>query len=59
MDPNGFLTALGEFLIASAGDSVETLVDLWNGEMARRLTQSLLSAPFHKVEPNSGLLESW
>ncbi|XP_061490084.1 uncharacterized protein LOC133388035 [Rhineura floridana] len=35
MDPDGFLMALGDFPVTSAGDSVEALVDLWNGEMAR------------------------
>ena len=34
MDPNAFLTALGEFPVALAGDAVEALVDHWNGEMA-------------------------
>ena len=35
IDTNGFLMALGDFPVASAGDSVKVLVDLWNGEMAR------------------------
>uniref|UniRef100_A0A803TC32 Reverse transcriptase domain-containing protein n=1 Tax=Anolis carolinensis TaxID=28377 RepID=A0A803TC32_ANOCA len=33
MDPEGFLTALGEFPASSAGDPVDALVSLWNGEM--------------------------
>ena len=35
MDPSGFLMPLGEFPVASAGDPVNALADLWNGEMAR------------------------
>ena len=35
MDPSGFLTALGEFPVASAGDSVKALADTLNGENAR------------------------
>ncbi|XP_062839868.1 uncharacterized protein LOC134299860 [Anolis carolinensis] len=37
MDPEGFLTALGEFPASSAGDPVDALVSLWNGEMTRAI----------------------
>ena len=38
MGPNGFLMAPGELPVASAYYSVDTLVDLWNGKMARAIT---------------------
>ncbi|XP_066486426.1 serine protease 33-like [Tiliqua scincoides] len=39
MDPNGFLSALGDFPVARAGDPPGALVDLWNTEMARALDE--------------------
>uniref|UniRef100_A0A803SSU4 Reverse transcriptase domain-containing protein n=2 Tax=Anolis carolinensis TaxID=28377 RepID=A0A803SSU4_ANOCA len=37
MDPDGFLTALGEFPAASVGDPVDALVALWNKEATRAI----------------------
>uniref|UniRef100_A0A803TL80 Reverse transcriptase domain-containing protein n=1 Tax=Anolis carolinensis TaxID=28377 RepID=A0A803TL80_ANOCA len=37
MDPDGFLTALGEFPATLAGDSVDALVALWNKEATRAI----------------------
>ncbi|XP_062835007.1 uncharacterized protein LOC134298508 [Anolis carolinensis] len=37
MDPDGFLTALGEFPATLAGDSVDALVTLWNKEATRAI----------------------
>uniref|UniRef100_A0A803TFX4 Reverse transcriptase domain-containing protein n=1 Tax=Anolis carolinensis TaxID=28377 RepID=A0A803TFX4_ANOCA len=37
MDPDGFLTALGEFPTTLAGDSVDALVALWNKEVTRAI----------------------
>lgn len=37
MDPNGFLNALGHFPGSMAGDLVEALPSVWNGEVMQGL----------------------
>ncbi|KAF7242353.1 putative RNA-directed DNA polymerase from transposon BS [Varanus komodoensis] len=37
MDPDGFLEALGDFPVDKAGNPVDALVELWNGEMTRAI----------------------
>lgn len=55
MDLNGFLRALGEFALTLAGNSVDALIDLWNGEMM----QSLLNAPLTEWGKMSLLVWWW
>ena len=56
MDPNGFLKALEDFPVASAGDAVEALVDLWNGEMARAVDTI---APKHPLPQSRAKRSPW
>ncbi|KAF7245360.1 RNA-directed DNA polymerase from mobile element jockey [Varanus komodoensis] len=37
MDPDGFLKALRDFPVDKAGDPVDALAELWNGEMTRAI----------------------
>lgn len=48
-DPDGFLTAFGEFPVILAGNLVEALADLWNEEMTRAVD---------KIAPRSFLPQS-
>lgn len=58
MDSNGFLTALREFPTTLARDSVEALVDLQNGVMAKAIDRIAHKVSFHNVGP-SYLPGSW
>ncbi|XP_053148482.1 uncharacterized protein LOC128343440 [Hemicordylus capensis] len=45
MDPLGFQKALEEFPVSRAGDPVEALVDLWNGETTHAVDTVALKRP--------------
>lgn len=60
-DPNGFLVALEEFPVTLASDSLEALVNLWNGGMAKTTYRLDPNVSSHKVEQNwpHRLMGSW
>ena len=56
MDPDGFVVALGNFPVTLRGDSVESLVDLWNGEMVKAIN---LIASKHLLPRSRAKLAVW
>uniref|UniRef100_A0A803TE01 ribonuclease H n=1 Tax=Anolis carolinensis TaxID=28377 RepID=A0A803TE01_ANOCA len=56
MDPDGFLTALGEFPATSAGGSADALVSLWNRELTRAIDTI---APEHPLSSSGAQPSPW
>ncbi|KAF7234862.1 50S ribosomal protein L1 [Varanus komodoensis] len=56
MDPDGFLKALGDFPVDKAGDPVDALVELWNGEMTRAIDTI---TPKHPLPPDRAYSSPW
>ncbi|KAF7241543.1 Signal peptide peptidase-like 2A [Varanus komodoensis] len=56
MDPDGFLKALGDFPVDKAGDPVDALVELWNGEMTRAID---MIAPKCPLPPGRAYSSPW
>ena len=51
VDLNGFLMTLEEFPVILASNSVKALVELWNGEIIRRVDTISPKIPFYRTDP--------